>query len=269
MDQAVSRKTGGEIGLDRRQRRMFDGGATVHELNRMAALRRALAAGVASPEDIASAREQTARSQTDMSAAIERFADALIAHRHEPAFIMGLYSMQYATVEAMRARGHTHAGLHADTILQVGGGLKGAQGLPSDFVMQVKAFYGLPERNFIQGYGMGEASSTFPACEYGRYHIPPWIVVMILDKAGEHLTEPADGVFEGRAALFDVSIEARWAGVISGDKLTIDTRRCPCGRKSSTVTGIVRYADLPEGDDKLTCAGTVDSYVRGLVGEPT
>src|SRR6266404_1194480 len=65
---------------------LFDGGATVHEINRMAALRRALAAGVAGPEDIASAREQTARSQTDMSAAIERFADALIAHRHEPAF---------------------------------------------------------------------------------------------------------------------------------------------------------------------------------------
>jgi hypothetical protein len=29
------------------------------------------------------------------------------------------------------------------------------------------------------------------------------------------------------------------------------------------VRSIARYAELEEGEDKLTCAGTIDSYVRG------
>jgi hypothetical protein len=92
-------------------------------------------------------------------------------------------------------------------------------------------------------------------------------VLLILDKDGERLVEAEDGRVEGRAALFDVSIQARWAGVISGDKLTVDHNPCACGRASSGVTSVARYKDLPEGDDKLTCAGTIDSYVRGAIGQ--
>jgi hypothetical protein len=29
---------------------------------------------------------------------------------------------------------------------------------------------------------------------------------------------------------------------------------------------VARYRDLPEGDDKLSCAGQVDTYIRGFVG---
>jgi len=246
---------------------LFEGGASVHDLNRTAALRRALAAGTATPAELAAAQAQSAGSEGRMSEAIERYAAHLIAHRDEPCFLMGTYSMQYAVVEAIRARGFNSAGIHPDTIIQIGGGLKGAKGLPEDFVDQVRAFYALPARQFLQGYGMGEVSSPFPACEHGRYHVPPWIILLILDKSGEHLIESDDGIFEGRAAAFDVSVQSRWAGVISGDRLTVDRNPCPCGRASSTITGIVRYSDLPEGDDKLTCAGTIDSYVRGIVGE--
>jgi hypothetical protein len=51
--------------------------------------------------------------------------------------------------------------------------------------------------------------------------------------------------------------------VISGDRVTVDHRHCACGRRSPAIVEIARYSDLPEGDDKLSCAGTVDSYVRG------
>ena len=33
------------------------------------------------------------------------------------------------------------------------------------------------------------------------------------------------------------------------------------------VTEIARYSEFEGGDDKLTCAGTIDSFVRGAVGE--
>ena len=94
--------------------------------------------------------------------------------------------------------------------------------------------------------------------------MPPWVVPLILDKAGDNLLPEVDGEYEGRAAFFDLSIDGRWGGVISGDRVSIDFGPCACGAKGPSIRdNIVRYADL-EGDDKIGCAGTVDAYVRGL-----
>jgi hypothetical protein len=246
---------------------LFDGGASVHELNRMAAVRRALAAGTIEPDQLANAEHDAVSKRANMSVAIERYVRDIGAHRHERCLIMGSYSMLYAVVEAMRAAGIKPGEFHHETVVITGGGLKGAKDLPVDFLEQTKAFFGLPKRNFSQEYAMGETSSPWPACEHGHYHVPPWMVLLILDKDGDRLLEPIDGRVEGRAAVFDVSIESRWGGVISGDRVTVNHRPCECGRNGSTVTAISRYTDLPEGDDKLTCAGTINSYVRGLVGE--
>ncbi|MET0365533.1 MAG: hypothetical protein ABW169_12855, partial [Sphingobium sp.] len=122
-----------------------------------------------------------------------------------------------------------------------------------------------PERNF-QNYSMQELQSGMPKCQKGgRYHLPPWLVPLILDKSGDNLL-PIDLTqeYEGRAAFFDLSLDGRWGGVISGDKVAIDFRPCACGHKGPTIRdNVARYADL-EGDDKIGCAGTVDAYVRGV-----
>ena len=55
-----------------------------------------------------------------------------------------------------------------------------------------------------------------------RYHVPPWVVPLLLDKAGDELLPMLDGEYEGRAAFFDLSLDGRWGGVISGDKISID-----------------------------------------------
>jgi hypothetical protein len=67
--------------------------------------------------------------------------------------------------------------------------------------------------------------------------------------------------------LFDVSIDGRWGGIISGDRVVVDYDPSLTGRAVPAVTEIARYSDLEGGDDKLTCAGTIDSFVRGAVGE--
>src|SRR3546814_10620039 len=56
------------------------------------------------------------------------------------------------------------------------------------------------------------------------YAIPPWIVPLVLDKAGEKLLNPPEGkgVVEGRMAFFDVLADARWGGIISGDKVQVE-----------------------------------------------
>ncbi len=104
-----------------------------------------------------------------------------------------------------------------------------------------------------------------PRChEGGRYHLPPWLVALPLNKDGDALVEIGSGPVTGRAAFFDLSLDGRWGGVISGDRIEIDFGPCACGNASPSISDtIVRYSDL-QGDDKIACSGTVDAYVRGM-----
>ena len=101
------------------------------------------------------------------------------------------------------------------------------------------------------------------------YAVPPWIIPLVLDKSGENLlgTTTDTGMVEGRMAFFDILADARWGGVISGDKVQVEFASGMEGVKTPVVHSIARYADLEEGEDKLTCAGSIDSYVRGSISE--
>jgi hypothetical protein len=115
-------------------------------------------------------------------------------------------------------------------------------------------------------YGMQELNTSMPRCQGGhRYHIPAWVVPLPLNKEGDALVpDVGTGKVEGRAAFFDLSMDGRWGGVISGDHIEIDYSPCACGNSSPSIAdNIYRYADI-EGDDKIGCAGTVAAYVRGL-----
>ena len=115
---------------------------------------------------------------------------------------------------------------------------------------------------------MVELSGLFPYLQdLGAYAIAPWIVPLILDKSGEQLLNPQDGkgTVEGRMAFFDVLADARWGGIISGDKVTVEFAPNRAGITGPIVKSVARYADLEEGEDKLSCAGTIDAYVRGAV----
>jgi hypothetical protein len=63
-------------------------------------------------------------------------------------------------------------------------------------------------------------------------------------------------------AFYDLLAETYWGGFISGDRVTITfDEECACGFRSPRVhQGITRFADLPGGDDKITCAGTAKAY---------
>jgi hypothetical protein len=92
------------------------------------------------------------------------------------------------------------------------------------------------------------------------------MILLLLDESGETLIEPPKtGEVEGRAAFFDTTLDGRWGGVISGDKVTATWERCACGNRSPSIgDDIQRYADTA-GGDKIACSGTIDAYVRGVV----
>ncbi|MCE7795825.1 hypothetical protein LWE61_04540 [Sphingobium sufflavum] len=238
---------------------------TVGAITKMVVLRKAMAEGTAKPSDIADFEATSAFRAKALEEGVERTADELIKARESKIHVGGLWANLYQIAKAVRDRGYSAKDFNPENSIYVGGGLKRAV-LPDDYQEFVFDTFNIrPERNF-QNYSMQELQSGMPKCQKGgRYHLPPWLVPLILDKSGDNLL-PLDQTqeYEGRAAFFDLSLDGRWGGVISGDKVAIDFRPCACGHKGPTIRdNVQRYADL-EGDDKIGCAGTVDAYVRGV-----
>jgi hypothetical protein len=238
---------------------------TVGGLTQMVVLRKKIADGVAKPGDLQKYEETSAIRQKAVDDAVGITAQAVVAARADKLHVTGLWLGLYTVAKAVRDMGYSAKDFHPENSIYVGGGLKRAK-LPDDYREYVYETFNIqPERNY-QNYSMQELHSGMPRCrEGGRYHVPPWVVPLILDKEGDALLPRQKGEYEGRAAFFDLSIDGRWGGVISGDRVSIDFSPCACGNKGPTIRDdIVRYADLGGGDDKIGCAGTVDAYVRGV-----
>lgn len=229
-------------------------------------LRRAIAAGTARPNEIAEAEAEAAEQRRVSAAAFEVFADKIAARRHEPLSIGLGWGLLFTLVEKLRARGIKDGDFNPDLVIESGGGTKGAN-LPDDYRQQIDSFFGLSPERITNKYGMTEMTGLAPYLpKLDGYPFPPWVIPLVLDKAGEVLLNPEKGqVVEGRMALYDIASDARWGGLISGDKVTIDFSDVGDGIKVPLVRSIARYSDLEEGEDKLTCAGTIDAYVRGQV----
>jgi hypothetical protein len=102
-------------------------------------------------------------------------------------------------------------------------------------------------------------------CEQGNYHLPPWLVLFVLDpETGQ--PKPRSGTQTGRASFFDISHDGTWGGVVTGDKVTAHwDADCPCGRASVYLEGNVqRFSEISGGDDKITCAATSSAQNEAL-----
>jgi hypothetical protein len=230
------------------------------ELTEMANLRKAIADGTATPNEIAGHEEKAARRQAEMTNRLEELANAIVDHRDQPMIVSGFWSQHWMILEAAKRRGLRGGSFNPDIVVMAGGGTKGAQ-LPSDYKEQILELYGVGPERVLSGYGMSEVSTAMPLID-DRYRIAPWVVPLLLDHEATRLIDPVEDRMEGRFAFFDVSIDGRWGGVVTGDRVIGDF-------STPTLTvvdgSVARYSDLEGGDDKLTCAGTVDAFVRGTM----
>ncbi len=237
---------------------------TVGALTKMVVLRKKMAEGTALPEELADFERTSKERQATLDQAMIAGAEALIKYRNDKLYISGLWNALYQIAKLVREMGYSAKDFHPDNCIYVGGGLKRAQ-LPPDYQQFVHETFNIPANRNFQNYSMQELNSGMPKCQHGgRYHVPPWIVPFMLNQEGDALLPHSTGEIEGRAAFFDLSLDGRWGGVITGDKISLDFSPCACGHRGPSIRdNIVRYADI-QGDDKIGCAGTVDAYVRGL-----
>jgi len=235
----------------------------ISEVSAMAAIRKRMAEGLATPGEIGQFESKSLEQGRRMTRALEGLVDRILAARHEPIVLSGLWAQHLAIIRRARELGIQDGEFHPQSYVAAGGGIKGVT-LPPDYKEQVDRFYGNVIRS--TAYGMTELAQVMPRCEKMRYHCPPGLIMLLLDRPGETLIEATSGIVEGRYAFLDLLYDGRWGGLISGDRISVDfAERCPCGRQGPTILDtIARYAQTGE-DDHIGCAGTIDAYVRGAM----
>jgi hypothetical protein len=150
----------------------------------------------------------------------------------------------------------------SNSVITTGGGAKGVTP-PADWKEKIAEFMGV--QRIRMAYGMTETHAQHSMCDYGRYHIAPWIILYMLDP-DTSAPLPRRGVVTGRGAFFDLSAETHWGGFISGDELTVDwDTPCPCGRTTSHLADqIQRFSEKRGGDDKISCAATDNAHKEAM-----
>ena len=236
---------------------LSDQAMRMSDLAAAADLRTRMGKGTATPGEIAAFERDVVEKQADADAAELRMAEAMLEHRDEPAMIAGMLPAMWRVAQRARELGLS-GGLHPDTYVSVGGGAKGTD-IPSDYREQLAAIFGVDVQ---LRYGFQETNGGARLLDDDLYHFPAWKIPLILDDSGERLLSPRTGVQTGRLGAFDVSIDGRWGGVITGDKVVAHHEAEP---GFAVERNIERYSVLQGGDDKLTCSGTFDAFVRGFV----
>ncbi len=236
----------------------------VSQLNRIGAMRKAMAEGTASPDDISAFDDEMASRAAASQSALAEMARDMFEHRDEPMCVNGWRVMYDVTKVIREAGGKEGDFRQVDMFARPRKSVSGPK-TPAEVESDAMRLFGQPSCFGV--YGMTELSLPMPECEAGNYHLLPWIMVLVLDRNGNQLLDHGDGIVEGRAAFLDLSREARWGGVITGDKIQVNYKdKCACGRHGPIILQTVsRYSD--SADDKVDCAGTFDAYVRGIVGE--
>jgi hypothetical protein len=232
---------------------------------RLTRIRRAVAEGTATPDEIASMEADAERRQAETSQRLQHCADELLAHADEKILFGMMMALGWRFAEVLRERGVKPGDVTGENAIFMAGGTKGAV-VPDDVEEQLGALFNVTPERFAQHYSMQEINVGMSRCVAGRYHVRPDLLLVVLDEPAEALAPMSDdGTVDGRAAFFDFTVDGRWGGTISGDHIKAHFGTCECGREGPTVfRTIERYANQADGD-KITCAGTMDAYVRGYV----
>jgi hypothetical protein len=142
----------------------------IADVSAMAAMRRKMGDGSATPGQIAAFEAEAAAKGARMNQAVQAIADKILEHRREPIVLSGLWAQHLVIIRRARELGIPDGDFHPESVISAGGGVKNVA-LPDDYKEQVARFYG----NVIRGggYGMTELAQLMPRCEHNRYHRPP------------------------------------------------------------------------------------------------
>jgi hypothetical protein len=177
-------------------------------------------------------------------------------------YVTAMWAILYDWAEEGLKRGLKNV-FGKGSVLLTGGGNKGKE-LPDDWRERVLEFLGFD--TIYEMYATSEQMGLSMMCEHGHYHIPPIQIPFLLDPATGKPLPRKDGL-TGRFASFDLMPNTYWAGLVTGDEITLAgwEKPCACGRTGPHVIPPVRrYSEKEGGDDRIVCAGAPEAHDRAL-----
>lgn len=208
-------------------------------------------------------REELGRVERERPAQLKRFFEEAIRRFGGRDIYMGaVWTILYDTAAEGLARGAHHV-FGPGSVLHTGGGKKGKD-MPDNWRDRLVEFLGFD--NFYEFYGCSEQIGFCMRCDEGNYHVPPTTVAFLLDPASGKPLPREDGL-TGRFASLDLLTSTYWAGLVTGDEITMHghQRHCKCGRTGLyLLPDIRRYSEKEGGDDKVICAGAPAAHDHAL-----
>jgi acyl-CoA synthetase (AMP-forming)/AMP-acid ligase II len=190
------------------------------------------------------------------------FAEAQRRFGGKDVYLTAMWAILYDWADEGLKRGFRNI-FGPNSVLLTGGGKKGKE-MPDNWRERVLEFLGFG--NFYEMYATSELMGLCMMCEHGHYHVPPVIVPFLLDPATGRPLPRKDGT-KGRMAMFDLMPNTYWAGLVTGDEITLSgwETPCACGRTGPHVIPPVRrYSEGEGGDDRIVCAGAPEAHDRAL-----
>ena len=235
---------------------------TVGSIMGMITFRRRIADGTASPSEVAAFERLSTDRQTAMDTAlVARAVDELIASRDQKLLLASMWSSLYQIAEGVHAKGFSGKDFQDDTALLSAAALRG------------RCFQTTIGSTSTRRSTCARSSSTTSTpCRSSTRRSPSVTPGATTCRRGSSCSGSMSPVRSwsaptarkcGAARAFS-TCRLTGAGAVSSPA-TVSTSTSPgeCGHYGPAIAQeIVRYADLA-GGDKITCAGTIDAYVRG------
>ena len=177
-------------------------------------------------------------------------------------FFWGAQNLLYTVAQTGQAKGLRN-NFASNSVMGCGGDSKDGVVMPPNWQQQVCEYAGVDRVRMC--YGMTEVKGHHHKCQYGHYHLAPWVIPFVLDPDTSKLL-PRKGRTTGRGAFYDLAAETRWGGFITGDQITVDwDTKCPCGQESIFIEdGVTRISAARGGDDKINCAATEGAHKEAM-----
>ena len=183
-----------------------------------------MADGTARPEDIAALRGDVEGAAGDARQGVWSSPPRRSSPpASDKLFIGGQWNALYQVAKLVREMGYSGKDFHPDNCIYVGGGLKRAQlprRLPGVRPRDVQ-HPGRPEVPELQHAGAQLRHAALPE---GRALPRAAVGRAVRPEQGRRRAAAARATAssKGRAAFFDLSLDGRWGGVITGDKISLD-----------------------------------------------
>jgi hypothetical protein len=193
-----------------------------------------------------------------------------ISKSEKAVLLFGGWIQLDAIYEGLRQRGYGENGaaltLNPESMIGTGGGVKEYYPIsPAQIIERLSTVLHTTEGKPLTHrdvYGMAEANWAAAQCEYGNYHLPPWVYAVVLGENDEIIRESQAS---GLLAFFDPCAggqlfpnffkSADRVRLVNGGSWHDPKLDCPCGYQTAFIThnSIVRQDRL----DEAGCAAQI------------